>query len=236
MEKCIENLNNQGRIAYQMKCINSIIEHFGYDYEEWREILEYISDYTLLHNTFEKEHGIRVETERMWNFYSCQYHPEEILTPWGIPQKGTNQCFFPCRACGRRKMQFEEYGATYGLCVNVLDCKYVKENYCYHSDEDNKFGKGVYKKSYELFLRTDFSLLRVLNNIFSNDTDLSYDFFEEGRVVFLQDSLKALDELGIPYPDCDDIHEYAFGEENDTKRFSSVNLIKKHDYVDYGDV
>ena len=72
-------------------------------------------------------------------------------------------------------------------------------------------------------------LLRVLNNIFSNDTDLSYDFFDEGRVVFLRDSLKALDELSIPYPDCDDIHEYGFGEENETKRFSSVNLIKEAD-------
>lgn len=230
MKKCIENLNNQGRIAYQMKCINSIIEHFGYDYEEWREILEYISDYTWLVNTFEKERGIRAESERLWNYYSTKYCPENILKPWGIPQKGTKQLFYPCRACNRRKLQFEEYGATYGLCLNVLSCKYVKENYRFHDDTEDKRGKGVYKKNYELFLRTDLSLLRVLNNIFSNDTDLSYDFFDEGRVVFLWDSLKALDELGIPYPDCDDIHEYAFGEENEFNRFSSVNLIKKENH------
>lgn len=236
MEKCIENLNNQGRIAYQMKCLNVLIDHFGYDYEEWREILEYISDYTWLVNTFEKERGIRAESERLWDYHSTKYCPENILTPWGIPQKGTNQRFYPCRICGRRKLQFEEYGATYGLCLNALDCKYVKENYRYNDDTEDKLGKGIYKKSFELFLRTDMRLLRVLNNIFSNDTDLSYDFFDEGRVVFLWDSLKALDELGIPYPDCDDIHEYAFGEENEFNRFSSVNLIKKHDYVDYGDV
>ena len=229
MEKRIENLNNQGRIAYQMKCANAIIEHFGYDYEEWRGILEYISDYTWLVNTFDKVRGIRVECERLWNYYSSYYWSYEILMPVGIPQKGTNRRFIPCRTCDKRKMQFAEYGATYGLCLNALDCKYVKENYRYNDDTEDKLGKGIYKKSFELFLRTDMRLLRVLNNIFSNDTDLSYDFFDEGRVVFLWDSLKALDELGIPYPDCDDIHEYGFGEENDTKRFSSVNLIKEAD-------
>jgi len=230
MKKCIENLNNQGRIAYQMKCANALIEYFGYDYEEWREILEYISDYTWLHNTFDKVHGIRVECERLWNYYSGYYCPENILKPWGIPQKGTKQLFYPCRACSRCKLQFEEYGATYGLCLNVLDCSYVKGNYRYNDDTEDKRGKGIYKKNYELFLRTNLSLLRILNNIFSNDTDLSYDFFDEGRVVFLRDSLKALDELGIPYPDCDDIHEYAFGEENEFNRFSSVNLIKKENH------
>ncbi len=227
MKRCIENLNNQGRIAYQMKCINSIIEHFGYDYEEWREILEYISDYTWLHNTFDEVRGIRVECERLWNYYSSYYWPYEILMPVGIPQKGTNRRFSPCSACGRRKLQFEDFGATYGLCVNVSDCKYVKENYRFSGSGNFRLSDGIYKKSFELYLRTDFSLLRILNNIFSNDTDLSYDFFEEGRIVFLRDSLKALDELGIAYPDCNDIHEYAFGEENDTKRFSTVNLIKK---------
>lgn len=151
MKKCIQNLNNQGRIAYQMKCINSIIEHFGYDYEEWREILEYISDYTWLHNTFDKVHGIRVECERLWNYYSTKYCPEDILKPWGIPQKGTKQLFYPCRACSRRKLQFEEYGATYGLCLNVLSCKYVKENYRFHDDTEDKRGKGVYKKIMSFF-------------------------------------------------------------------------------------
>lgn len=85
MEKCIENLNDQGYIAYQMKCINSLIDHFGYDYEEWREILEYISDCTFLINTFEKERGIKAESERMWAYYSCHYQPSEVLKPWGIP-------------------------------------------------------------------------------------------------------------------------------------------------------
>lgn len=224
MEKCIENLNDQGYIAYQMKCINSLIDHFSYDYEEWREILEYISDCTFLVNTFNKVRGIRAESDRMWDMYCCHYQPSEVLAPFGIPQKGTNRFFHPCRECSRKMPQYADRGATYGLCMNILDCKYVREK---HNDPYFKKRSPEEKRNYKLYLKTDLALLRVLEDIFSRPTDLAYDYFDEGWIVLLWDTLKVLDELKIPHPDCDDIHEYAFGEENNTKRFSTVNLIRK---------
>jgi len=223
MKKCIENLNDQGYIAYQMKCINALIEHFGYDYEEWREILEYISDCTFLVNTFEKERGIRAESERFWAMYCCYYQPSEVIKAFGIPQNGTKKLFYPCRECSRKKLQYAYMGAKYGLCLNILDCEIIKSPQNLAHIET---GNPVIKRNFELYMRTDIALLRVLENIFSRPTDLAYDYFDEGWVVLLRDTLKVLDELKIPYPDCDDIHEFAFGEENKTKRFSTVNLIK----------
>ena len=226
MVKCLENLNNQGFIAYQLKCMVALIHHFGYDIEEWREILEYITDYTWLNCTFEKERGLRAGSEKGWAGERSRYWPEQILTPSVIYQDDINSRIIPCRVCGNCKYQFADYGADYGLCMNIPDCQYVKENYRFHGGGRYGRGDGVYKKSYELFLRTDFNLLRVLNNIMSNDSDLSYDFFEEGRIVFVWDTLKVLDSLKIPPPDFDDIHEFAFGKENERKRFSTLNLIQ----------
>lgn len=225
IEKTLENLNNQGFIAYQLKCMVALIHHFGYDIEKWREILEYITDYTWLHCTYEKERGLRANSERDWFSYSGKYTPSSILMPVGIPQHSTNKLLFPCRVCGNCKYQFADYGADYGLCMNIPDCQYVKENYRFHGGGRYGLGDGVYRKSYELFLRTDFNLLRVLNNIMDNDTEMS-DFFEEGRIVFVWDTLKVLDSLNVPHPDFDDIHEFAFGKENQCKRFSTLDLIQ----------
>lgn len=76
-------------------------------------------------------------------------------------------------------------------------------------------------------MRTDFNLLRAVNNALNIDSDISYEFFEEGRVVYLWDTLKILDSLNIPYPNMEGIHDYAFGKENERFRFSTYNLIKQ---------
>lgn len=227
MKKTIDNLNNQGLMAYQIKCIIALIEHFEYNYEEWREILEYLTDYTWLTGVSENEHGIRATSCGKWAYESSKWLPESILRPFIMPVPDSKRCICVCDSCDHLKYQFSEYGATYGLCLNSHSCEYVRKKYelprlkCSTSDEEFS------KKIHELYMRTDFNLLRAVNNALSIDSDLSYDFFEDGRIVYLWDTLKVLDRLNIPYPDMEDIHEHAFGKENELFRFSTYNLIKQ---------
>lgn len=221
----LDRLNDHGLIAYHIKCLNALIEYFGYDYEDWREVMELLTDWTWLVNTFEKEHGLVAKSEydcstRVWN-----YAPSEILKPIGIPQKGTDKYIFPCDICGQAKYQFEAFGADNGLCMNMGSCRYVKENYRYHGGGKYGRGEGIYKRNYELYLKTDFNFLRALNNALTREDELT-ELFDEGRIVLLWDTLKIFYSLGLPYPDAEGIHEYAFGEDSITKRFSTRNLLK----------
>lgn len=227
MKKTIDNLNNQGLMAYQIKCIIALIEHFEYNYEEWREILEYLTDYTWLTGVSENEHGIRATSSGKWAYESSRWLPATILDPFLMPDANSKRNIWVCKNCNRLKYQFSEYGATYGLCLNSHSCEYVRKKYELPRLKSSTIDEKFKKKVHELYMRTDFNLLRAVNNALNIDSDISYEFFEKGRVVYLWDTLKILDSLNIPYPDMEGIHDYAFGKENERFRFSTYNLIKQ---------
>ena len=206
MKKNIQKLNDTGLVAYQIKCIVALINYYKYDINEWQEVLEFICDYTYLINTFGKEHGLRSSSESTWDPESDKFLPQLVLKPVLL-----------CNGCKKLDLQFKEYGAKYGLCLNIKECQ---------KDENDKFG-NQHSKIFHLYINADFKLLRAVNNVLSHTSDISYDYFKDGRIVLLWDTLKIFDELGIPYPDFDGIHDYAFGENNITKRFSTYNLIRQ---------
>ena len=222
MKKSIENLNNQGLVAYQLKCIVALINYFGYHLEEWREVLEVIADYTYFHRSFGKIKGRQIKSDRDWARDSCRYKPESVLTPCR-QDDGKAYCY--CPDCHHKLIQFAEYNADYGLCLNMESCEYVKNNPRYNGFGFNFDFEDVRRRCYKLYVDKDFRLLIALNNVLSIDSDISYEFFDGDRSVYLRDTLKIFDELNIPYPSLEDIHEYAFGEENDLKAFSSYELL-----------
>ncbi len=226
MGKSIADLNSQGIVAYQIKCIIALIEYFGYDYEEWRELLEKLSDYTCL-AVAEKESGyIHIPTNREWNYELDKFAPENYLQPFLTPVKKSRKIFLACDSCRMKKYQFDEYGAAYGLCVNSHSCENVRRRYDLPRAYINPRREEFTRKVYDWYMRTDFSVLTVLNNIINIDSDMSSDFFRGRKTVYLYDTLKTLDKLYIMRPDTADISEYAFGETREN--FSCADLLKKH--------
>ena len=99
----LDKLNDSGLIAYHIKCLIALIDHFGYDYEDWREVMELLTDLTLMYGKSYEGKGLRSASvsdceDKLW-----LYKPSEILEPVGIPQKGTNKYIVPCDVCGRTK-------------------------------------------------------------------------------------------------------------------------------------
>lgn len=223
--KTIKNLNCNGAYCYGIKLVVKLIDHYGYDYDEWQEVLNFLCDFTALENHYN-------EIYIAWCKKLQCYSPTGILAPVYILNYNGFENFYPCHHCKKTGWLFNEYGDDSSFCMNFKNCEYVKYHYrytqlAYDSPDYKPITEGKYRKYYDLYMKTDITLLRIIEETLQICYgDLATDYFNNDHMPILYDMINTFKALGLPLPDCDDIPDEGFGEENERKRFSSLDLIK----------
>ena len=225
IEKTIKNLNCNGAYCYGIKLVIRLIDHYGYNRDEWHEVLDILCERT----TFK---GNDHERHRTWikNIEYCS--PTSALEPIVIQDPKAAQNFFPCDDdCENPCWIFSEYGDEGTFCTNFTNCKYVKDHYRYTRQADdnpgkNQYAEGKYREYYDLYMRTDINLLRIIEETLQIAYgDLAFEYFDGDHMPVLYDMINAFEALGLPLPDCDDIPDEGFGEENRKCCFDCSHLI-----------
>lgn len=226
MLKSFETFNLKGMFCYGLKCIVNLIDYYGYDFDDWHEMLMYMSDLTIINYviTPNGSTGRICANITDWdnkNFYD----PAEILQPIIISCQG-NKNFYPCESCEKSRWLFADYGAEDGFCLNFKDCEYVKNHYRYSRPDKNQYSEGIYRKCYDLYMRTDINLLRVIQDTFSIRYAIADEYFGGDRMPLIRDIWSVFDSLNIPVPTCDDLPDKCFGQWDRNNCFDSFNSIQ----------
>ena len=212
----ISSMNLKGKYCYGIKIISGLIEHFGYDYDNWRDFLICLTDFTLI----DMYSGTEGRRSKHWS--PSEYSPAEILEPVYMPDS-QGRDFYPCDNCPQKRLLFEEYGAESGFCLNFKNCGYVSAHYRYTRPDKNKYSQGQYKKLYDLFMTADISLLRVIYDTLALTDETAGELFDGDRMPIINDMLTVYKALGIGIPDMSGIPDEGFGK---PCSFDSIRLIK----------
>ena len=226
MSKSFETLNLKGMFCYGLKCIVKLIDYYGYDFSDWNEMLVFMSDLTIIDYVVTPNGGkgkvcVNIIDWDNKNFYD----PTEILQPIIMPYQGKSN-FYPCENCGKSQWLFAEYGIEDGFCLNFKNCEYVKNHYRYNCSDKNQYSEGIYRKLYDLYMRTDISLLRVIQDTFSIKYALTDEYFGGERILLIKDIWEVFENLDIPIPSCADLPDKCFGKWGRDNCFDSFELIQ----------
>ena len=226
MSKSFEALNLKGMFCYGLKCIVKLINYYEYDFSDWDEMLMFMSDLTIIDYvvTLNGSKGRICSDITDWNNKNF-YDPVEILQPIIMPCQGKKN-FYPCESCEKNSWLFAEYGVEDWFCLNFKECQYVKDHYRYTRPNKNQYSVGAYKKCYDLYMRTDINLLRVIQDTLSIKYSIADEYFDGDRMPLIRDICTVFDSLNIPVPTCDDLHDKCFGKWDRDNCFDSYELIQ----------
>lgn len=225
-EKRLRRLNIRGAYCYGIKLVVKLIGHFGYDFGEWRELLEFLCYYTA-----HKDHN----DMNVWREKLGYCSPTEILEPIVLDNHKGFEHYIPCDHCGKQRWVFGEYGADHTFCMNFKSCEYVTDHYRYKRQTfrfpgQQIYSEGKYKEYYDLFMKTDINLLRMIQEtLMIAHGDAAYDYFDGNHVPIVFDMIYEFEKLGLTAPDCEDIPDKGFGEVKPGEVcFDCSHLIDKH--------
>ena len=213
-------LNYKGLFCYGLKVIVKLIKHFNYDYSEWYDLLVGMSDRTLI-DPSSSSVGRR---SKYWEM--GKYSPDEILLPVFMPDENGKE-FYPCDICGRSRWLYGE-DAEYCFCLNFKNCGYVKNHYRYNRPDKNQYSVGEYKKYYELYMKTDINLLRVVYDTMALAEGALGELLNGDRIPLIADMLNVCKDIGAEPPDLSGIPKEGFGKECDCS-FDCIGLINGKD-------